>query len=131
MPAPTVRFGFHHQPTASSMVRREIGDIAGASPDAVLIASELVTNVFLHTGDGGTIRYWSNLDGRQRIEVEDDDPRPPIRTATVSELGGMGMLIVDKVCRQWGVELVNAGKVIWVELDVPNGPASRSASAQT
>ena len=79
--------------------------------DVVLVASELVTNVVLHTEHGGRVRAW-NADP-VRLEVHDTSPRPPLFTD--AHTGGRGLRIIDAICSSWGTTIVPTGKVVWAE----------------
>ncbi|MFD0691348.1 ATP-binding protein [Actinomadura fibrosa] len=81
--------------------------------DAVLIASELVTNALRHAG---LISFRACLDapGRVTLEVWDDDPAPPLAAAI--DLGsehGRGLLIVGALAADWGWRPLSCGKVVW------------------
>ena len=85
-----------------------------------LVASELVTNVVLHTRNGvGTMRAWaSSPRGWARLEVEDHDP--PLRPgrAQPGVADGHGLKIVTGYSDLCGVEATaDGGKVVWAEFD--------------
>ena len=109
--------------TAASAVRGTIGGLdhlGWLAGDAVLVASELVTNVVTHTG----------CDAGHRIEVkvtEDPDAvcisvrdADESRTASPQPVslepgGGLGLVIVDALARQWGTSRA-CGYHVWAEL---------------
>ena len=83
---------------------------------AMLLTSELVTNVIVHA------RTPMRLDldlrvGCVRVAVVDDAPRTPaIRRAHDARLTGRGMNLVEALARQWGVDPAPPGKKVWFEL---------------
>ena len=81
--------------------------------DVLLVASELVTNVVLHTEHGGRVRAWNG--DPVRLEVHDTSSRPPVVKDT--QPGGRGLRIIDAICSSWGTTIVPTGKVVWAEFD--------------
>ncbi|ANP54664.1 anti-sigma regulatory factor (Ser/Thr protein kinase) [Streptomyces griseochromogenes] len=89
--------------------------------DVRLCATELLTNVIDHVGEGtpvtvrviGTARH-----GRTRIEVTDPDPRtlPVLLSATEAEVSGRGMALLDALADRWGVDQAPDRKTVWCEL---------------
>lgn len=90
--------------------------------DVRLCATELLTNVIDHLGDGTpvTVRVIGTAPhcGRTRIEVTDPDPRalPVLLSATVSEESGRGLALVDALAECWGVVQGPDCKTVWCEL---------------
>ena len=81
--------------------------------DALLVVSELVTNVVIHTTSGSVVIAAFD-DHRLRIEVHDCDPRWPVvvlRTA----VAGRGLSMVEAHCDLWGWEPTAFGKRVWTE----------------
>ena len=100
------------------------GDI---TEDALLVATELVTNAFVHAGS--RCRLSARLAaGVLRLEVRDGgsgvpDPR---ETAGTDE-SGRGLLLVSVLCSAWGVDATGGrGKVVWAELASPDEGSSLS-----
>ncbi len=91
------------------------------SDDAVLVASELVTNAVVHAGTA--VRVGLVLDPRGlRLEVEDLHPRRPLPLA--SEAGsddenGRGLLIAAALAQVWGVDYTAGAKRVWVMIERP------------
>ena len=88
-----------------------------ATDNAALLTSELVTNVIRHTSARSTLRVSINRDV-VRIEVSDPDRTPLPEPAASRAFGpdGLGLAIVDRVASNWGVELVEDGKIVWFEV---------------
>ncbi|MGV9814909.1 ATP-binding protein [Streptomyces cellulosae] len=101
--------------------------------DVQLCASELVTNVVQHLGEGVpvTVRVWCDDGGRTRLEVTDPDPRAlPVLRASVGadEESGRGLALLDALATRWGVAYgPGRGKTVWCELEAgPGGGASHT-----
>lgn len=104
----------------------------GIIESAVLVVSELATNVVPKTLLGGQLTY-AELDGvrlfwlRLRIrhdgaglliEVRDSNSKPPlVRNATPRDEGGRGLFIVRTLSRDWGYYYFGTFKVVWSEMD--------------
>ncbi|MGW0501177.1 ATP-binding protein [Streptomyces sp. NPDC003007] len=107
--------------------------------DVQLCASELVTNVIRHVGEGVpvTVRLWREEGGRVRLGVTDPDPRAlPVLVGAVGaeEESGRGLALLDALAVRWGVEQEAARKTVWCELLVgvpgtPERPGRRRPSA--
>jgi len=91
---------------------------------AALLVSEAVTNSVVHASSevGVSIR---RVGARVRIEIADEDPRLPVRRQSSPWSGsGRGILIVDSVADDWGIEANQEGKAVWFELDATAYPHS-------
>ncbi|MEU6370671.1 SpoIIE family protein phosphatase [Streptomyces sp. NPDC046931] len=95
---------------------------AGERSDEIeLVADELITNVLMHTEGPAivTLRVITGHDRRFRVEVEDSSSAlPRRRDAGVLGVSGRGLLLVDRLSDQWGVESRGVGKVVWAEFRV-------------
>lgn len=105
-------------PASIAGARRFVGEVVGQATNApliLLLVSELATNAVVH-GDGPfEIRVATG--GRIRIEVHDGSRSSPRRQrAGALATTGRGLQIVDALAASWGVELLDAGKVVWFEV---------------
>lgn len=102
---------------ARRFVRSSISDIDDAALDAVeLLTSELVTNAVIHAGSEPHLVLVLHPD-RVRVEVHDSDPTMPARrNPDEARPGGRGLLLLDQVASDWGVEPVDGGKLVWFEV---------------
>jgi anti-sigma regulatory factor (Ser/Thr protein kinase) len=123
-PPPEIEIPFGRATVAPSAARAALRSILPQdddvlATDAELVASELVTNVVRHTDGRGLLRAW-RVEGGVRIEVVDDDDRLPfVEAPAPTEPGGRGLLLVDRVATQWGVEPQPVGKRVWAEVRRP------------
>jgi anti-sigma regulatory factor (Ser/Thr protein kinase) len=81
--------------------------------DALLVVSELVTNVVTHTTSAVVVVATFD-DHRLRIEVHDQDPQAPVAIPRAA-VGGFGLPIVEALCDAWGWEPDGIGKWVWTE----------------
>ncbi|GAB2470232.1 SpoIIE family protein phosphatase [Streptomyces incanus] len=107
------------------------------SPDqvdsAVLLLSEVLTNVLVHT-DADALLEAEITDGPQgrriRIEVTDaGDDLPHLRTPGELASSGRGLLLIELLAHTWGVDPRGKGKSIWFELDESGTPPDRADGA--
>ncbi|UXY27199.1 ATP-binding protein [Streptomyces sp. HUAS TT20] len=91
--------------------------------DVRLCATELLTNVINHVGEGTpvTVRVIGKPGhGHTRIEVTDPDTRTlPIllsASATKDSESGRGMALLDALTDRWGVDQAPDRKTVWCEL---------------
>ena len=111
--------------SAASRARRFTRDVLtrlgvadGVVDDAELLVSELVTNAVLHARSESRIDV-ERADGSVRVTVYDNSPAlPRLRNYGADAVTGRGLLLVDRLAREWGVEkIAEKGKGIWFELD--------------
>jgi len=109
--------------TAVRLARRYVDDLLSrrgwGEPDwfaAQVAVSELVANAVVHAPGRITLRL--RLDDELRIEVTDDHPVAPVHPAShrAGEVGGMGLRVVDRLCRDWGVDRREGAKTVWCRL---------------
>ncbi|MFJ6793512.1 ATP-binding protein [Streptomyces sp. NPDC091268] len=100
-----------------------------AAEDVLLLVSEVVANACLHAGGPSALLLHRTGDGL-RIEVTDRSPVPPaVRVpADPARPGGHGMLIVQRLAREWGSQSVDGGKCVWVEVDAPRALPEQAAA---
>ncbi|QKW51275.1 SpoIIE family protein phosphatase [Streptomyces buecherae] len=101
---------------------------------AVLLLSEMVTNVLMHTDDDAlVIAEISGEPGarRLRLDVADaSDELPHRRHPGELASSGRGLLLMEMLAGSWGVDPRGEGKCIWVELHEPAAePAAPAAHA--
>ncbi|MFI8948847.1 ATP-binding protein [Streptomyces sp. NPDC053750] len=89
--------------------------------DVRLCASELLTNVVDHLGEGTpvTVRVTGIGAGRTRVEVTDPDPRALpvlVRPTTATDESGRGLALLDALALRWGVEQCADRKTVWCEV---------------
>lgn len=103
-------------PAAVSGVRRTLREYGA---DLQLCASELVTNVIRHLGEGVPVTVQVSCDGgRTRLEVTDPDPRvrPVLCKAADDDESGRGLALLDALTLRWGVAQSPGSKTVWCEL---------------
>ena len=84
--------------------------------DALLLASELVTNAVLH-GRSEVCVEVTPRGGGVRIAVLDENSRHPVPVPEdPNALDGRGLALVDALAESWGVEERPMGKAVWFEL---------------
>ena len=130
---------FEPEPKAVAAARRFVREtlISWGLPDwddlvadAVLLASELVTNAIVHAGT--PVHLTCRLDGATvEISVLDRHPArvipdPPSAAAAVDRPSGRGLLLPAALSSSWGVTYAPAAKVIWFRLgpDAADGHAA-------
>ncbi|MEU2895170.1 ATP-binding SpoIIE family protein phosphatase [Streptomyces sp. NPDC001273] len=100
-----------------------------SSPDqvdsAVLLLSEILTNVLVHT-DADALLLAEVSDGgdgrRIRVEVTDaGDDLPHLRRPGELASSGRGLVLVELLAHTWGVDPRGRGKSIWYELYEKDG----------
>ena len=109
---------------ASARARRFVSDTMrtwghdDVIPDVELLVSELVTNAVLHARSASVVtivRSGTTL----RVSVSDTSPtRPRLRNYGPDAVTGRGLLLVDRIAKRWGVDLLPGGKSVWFEVDL-------------
>jgi len=93
--------------------------------DATLVTSELATNALIH-GASPFRASVSRDAGVVRISVEDVARGwPERRGATIDDVGGRGLDIVNALAQRAGYDALPGGKIAWAEF--PAGPATAAA----
>ncbi|MEU4747045.1 ATP-binding protein [Actinosynnema sp. NPDC023658] len=94
--------------------------------DTKLVVSELVSNAYEHGQHPLHVRLRRPC-GLIRIEVTDLSPQVPVvGRSSVRVTRGRGMLLVDRLCRQWGAVRHAVGKTVWAVLDRRSGHSNTS-----
>ncbi len=107
---------------------------AGAGDDVQrvvgLLASELVTNAVKHGPRGGVVEVAVRQAGdRLRVAVRDESSRRPVRLEPgPTALSGRGVMLVDRLASDWGVEPHVAAKTVWFEVPLQRGPRSEPSA---
>jgi anti-sigma regulatory factor (Ser/Thr protein kinase) len=120
---PRVTFEFGHDAGAPRRARQALNALFCDPDDPIaddvrLAASELVTNVVVHTADGGVMRVHDpRPDVPLHLEVEDSGDGVPRSPAVLDEHRGRGLRIVAQVADGFGVRRLDAGKVVWADFD--------------
>ncbi|MFF8437868.1 SAV_2336 N-terminal domain-related protein [Streptomyces bacillaris] len=86
-----------------------------------LLVSEVVTNAARHSSRPVTLRLFRT--DVLRCEVGDDSPRLPRLQRPWDDADatdGMGLYLLEKLSRRWGVTRLSAGKVVWFEYALPD-----------
>ncbi|MGW0118966.1 ATP-binding SpoIIE family protein phosphatase [Streptomyces sp. NPDC003327] len=110
---------------AREQLRQLLHDWADADQldAAVLMVSEMVTNVLVHT-DGDALLLAEVACGektrRLRVEVSDgSDELPHKRHPGEMASSGRGLVLMEMLADAWGVDPRGEGKTIWFELNEP------------
>ena len=92
--------------------------------DAQLLVSELVTNAVEHGAPPITLRVTCTGSPTMQVRVSDGSLRPPeVQHRHPLDEGGRGLVLVDILSSDWGVEPAADGKVVWFLLG-RDGPAA-------
>ncbi|MGH9169442.1 MAG: ATP-binding protein [Acidimicrobiales bacterium] len=92
---------------------------AGLRDAVVLMVSELATNCAVHAG--GEFKISIEREARfLRVEVADRSPGEPVpKSPQLDDLHGRGLLIVEQLSDEWGVERRDGSKTVWFRLVLP------------
>lgn len=94
------------------------------SDTAQLLASEMATNALLHTEGDATLTARPVRDGGRvlRLAVTDTSPASPQRrAATEQSTSGRGLMLIEELATDWGVEPRGNGKRVWCEIPLHPG----------
>ncbi|WP_151773537.1 SpoIIE family protein phosphatase [Streptomyces abyssomicinicus] len=90
---------------------------------AVLLTSEMLANVLMHTdADATLLARVSGAEGSRRLRVEVTDfgeALPHKRDPGELASSGRGLFLIEQLASAWGVDPRGAGKTIWFELGEP------------
>ncbi|MEU7646634.1 ATP-binding protein [Streptomyces huasconensis] len=92
--------------------------VRGLTDEAELIATELMTNVIKHVGEGASASLVLEVRGdRLRVEAHDESRAVPTLSAVCGEAEcGRGLHLLASLCEEWGTLLTEGGKAVWCEL---------------
>jgi len=95
---------------------------------AILLVSEIVTNVLVHTDEGAILlAQITGIPGTRRLHVEvgdRSDDMPHRRFPGELASGGRGLILLDELADAWGVDPRGDGKSLWFELyEAAPGPS--------
>jgi anti-sigma regulatory factor (Ser/Thr protein kinase) len=95
---------------------RSAGMTEDVCDTAVLLASEAVTNAFVHGRSDARLAV-TRVPGGLLVEVGDDNSRHP-RQVDVDDqaLDGRGLMIITALAARWGVRDEQTGKTVWFEV---------------
>jgi anti-sigma regulatory factor (Ser/Thr protein kinase) len=119
-------FSFSREPRSVRAARGALDGFEGDFPssrlyDASLCLTELVTNAVQHAGARGDLELTLVLESdRLRVEVADPGRGFDLGPSSKGEEGGWGLLIVDRLADDWGVEGGDR-TVVWFEMARGNG----------
>ena len=101
-------------------VRRFVSDVADVDVGhpAVLVVSELATNVLVHARTPFKVKV--RTEPEIRIEVTDESPEVPV--VTRAGASGFGLRLVDALGSKWGFDPAAKGKTVWVEVPKEKPP---------
>ena len=86
--------------------------------DAQLVVSELVTNALIH-GAGSLVLRASISGNTVQIAVTDSgDELPEVLPLDPTRIGGLGLIVVDRIASEWGVSPFPGGKTVWAALSL-------------
>lgn len=92
------------------------------SDAVVLLTSELVTNVLLHTADGGQLLV-QREGGGVRVTVIDMSPvLPAQRRYSSTATTGRGCRLMNDLADEWGAEPQGSGKAVWFVISGAEDP---------
>jgi anti-sigma regulatory factor (Ser/Thr protein kinase) len=99
----------------------EVPELTGVMEDAMLVASELVTNAVRYSlaTDDEFLTVSVTQQGWLRISVCDPGSDRDAAVANLHmELGGMGLKVVMELASRWGTERRADGYEVWADLEL-------------
>ncbi|MER0481150.1 SpoIIE family protein phosphatase [Streptomyces sp. Edi2] len=129
------------EPERIAEARRQVRDVLHdwADPDqvdsAVLMVSEMVTNVLVHTdGEALLVAEITGERGARRIRVDvadSSDELPHRRSPGELASSGRGLMLLELLAGAWGVDPRGDGKSTWFELYEDAGGAADPVSPES
>ncbi|MDT0436836.1 SpoIIE family protein phosphatase [Streptomyces sp. NPDC005840] len=129
------------EPERVAVARQQLRELLHDWPSAdqvdsaVLLLSETLTNVLVHTDADALVQ--AEVRGgpggrRMRVEVTDTgDDLPHRRHPGELASSGRGLVLIELLADTWGVDPRGEGKTIWFELREPAGEVGQEASAES
>jgi len=115
--SPDISFEFGRDVTAPRAARAALEPLFPSNGELAnnvgLVASEMVSNVVLHTEGGGRMDAWDA--DPLRLEVRDHNPQMPLLATSNDDIGGRGMRIIAGTADRWGAIASLEGKLVWAE----------------
>lgn len=124
---------FPAQPSAPQAARNFVADVLQGwghheglfLDDAQLAVSELATNAVVHTRSPFSVALRAE-GSAVRISVSDHSQVPPtLRDEGPMAASERGLLLIQMLASDWGVEVTTDGKVVWAELQSAVLPVPR------
>lgn len=113
---------FERDPAAPGVARgaatRWLGLECPGLDDVMIVVSELVTNVVLHTDGGGRLQI--DPGPPVVLEVHDTSDALPERRSSTGEHGGFGLRLVEQIAERWSAEPTVSGKLVRVQMPIPS-----------
>ena len=131
----TLRFSVEGGIDAAATARFTVTDGLGGQveqrtiEDVLLVISELVTNAVRHAAAGSddTIDVCvTNQGDAILIEVVDGEPEVAPRIRRDNAPGGMGLVVVSGLCKDWGTKRQRGRKTVWAEYSLASAQQSVS-----
>ncbi len=104
---------------------------AGDLRTLALLTTEAVTNAVKHGPDGGAVTVAVSADARGwRVAVTDESPVRPTRLDVDPRAGGgRGVMLIDRLSADWGVDVDGHGKAVWFRVARSDPPGAPGAPA--
>jgi anti-sigma regulatory factor (Ser/Thr protein kinase) len=102
-------------PAAARRVARAFAGGNEHGDAIVLLVSELVTNVVVHT-DSDVALQLGQFDDHVRVDVSDRGSGS-VTMREADGAGGRGLRLVEALAARWGVDVDQDGKTVWFEVE--------------
>ena len=101
-------------------VARQAGASSDAERVAALLTTEAVTNAVVHGPPGGQVDVEARVtDDRLHVEVSDESADTPVlRQPGRTDLSGRGVMLIDRLSTDWGVEHHGGAKTVWFDIAI-------------
>ena len=87
--------------------------------DILLVVTELVSNAFDHSRGPRQLRLHRSTEPCPvRVEIDDASTQVPVLgTSRLGGTRGRGLIIVNRLAKDWGVTTTPSGKTVWAEVE--------------